>query len=71
MQEVLDKYFYTTKFMARETNRSYFSGLCPYLTTYPLLSDETWNKALFLDPELMALTRYQDFYIFFPISLLH
>lgn len=68
MQEVLDKYVDATKFMARE--KVIFIGVMSS-PCHPLLSDEIWNKALFPDPELMALTGYQDFYIFFPISLLH
>lgn len=68
MQELLDKYFDATKFMARENTIFIWVMSSPF---HPLLSDEIQNKPLFPDPELMALTGCQDFYIFFPISLLH
>lgn len=68
MQEVLDKYFDATKFMAREKVIFIWVMSSPY---HPLLSDEIQNKALFPDSELMALTGYHNFCIFFPISLLH
>lgn len=68
MQEVLNRYVDATKFMAREKVIFIRIMSSPYHTH---LCDKIWNKTWFPDPELTALTGYQDFKIFFPISLLH